>query len=128
MEMNNKGKYDRDDLDNIIDEILNKDNSFQFTFEEFWEDIKAFAEQNRLSTGYVEDEFILDGELVPVHLQWQDELNEELWKARVDEHDRLAEDEKDFLGDPPIGEAELDRIIDDILAHENDKEWDDPLM
>ena len=122
MEMNNNDKFWEEDLDNIINHYRKRPPSH--SFEEFWDEVKAFAEQNRLSTEYVEDEFILDGELLPVHLQWQDELNEELWNARVEEHDRLAQDEQDFLGDPP---DDLDRIIDDILAREGE-EWDDPLV
>ena len=42
-------------------------------FEDWWADVKAFAEQNRISTSYVEDEFILDGEFIPVHLQWYED-------------------------------------------------------
>ena len=121
MEMNNNDKFSNEDLDNIINHYRKRPPGN--SFDDFWEEVKAFAEQNRLSTEYVEDEFILDGELLPVHLQWQDELNEELWNARVEEHDRLAQDEQDFLGDPP---DDLTRIIDEILAREAE-EWDDPL-
>ncbi len=39
----------------------------------YWEEIKAFAEQNRISVSYVEDEFLLEGELFPVHLKWQED-------------------------------------------------------
>ena len=42
-------------------------------FESWWEDIQAFAEQNRITTQYVEDEFILDGEFFAVHLEWQED-------------------------------------------------------
>ena len=43
------------------------------TFEDFWSEVEAFAEQNRLTTSYVEDEFILDGELIPIHLKWHED-------------------------------------------------------
>ena len=43
------------------------------TFEDFWVEVEAFAEQNRLATSYVESEFILDGELFPVHLKWHED-------------------------------------------------------
>jgi len=42
-------------------------------FLDYWEDIKAFAEQNRLSVSYVEDEFLLDGELFPVHITFPED-------------------------------------------------------
>ena len=118
MEINNNDKFESDDLDDIIDQFANQRTSFSFTFEEFWKEVEAFAEQNRLSTGYVEDEFILDGELVPVHLQWQDELNEELWKARIDEHDKFAEEEAG--GESPTGDPDLDKIVYDILKQEGE--------
>ena len=39
----------------------------------WWEEVRAFADQYRLSTRYVEEEFILDGELIPVHLTFPDD-------------------------------------------------------
>jgi hypothetical protein len=42
-------------------------------FLDYWEDIKAFAEQNRLSVSYVESEFLIDGELFPVHLTFPED-------------------------------------------------------
>ena len=113
MEMNNNDKFWEEDLDNIINHYRKRPPSH--SFEDFWDEVKAFAEQNRLSTEYVEDEFILDGELLPVHLQWQDELNEELWNARVDEHDRLTDEPG---GESPTGDPRLDKIVYDIMAQE----------
>ena len=52
------------------DEDKLKDLSFEFTFEMFWEEVEAYAEQNRLSTSYVEEEFIIDGVLHVVQLDW----------------------------------------------------------
>ena len=34
------------------------------TFEEFWESVLAFANYHELPVDYVEEEFIIDGELV----------------------------------------------------------------
>jgi len=45
----------------------------QSDFWEFWADVQAYAEQYRLTTRYVEEEFIIDGELVPVHLVFDDD-------------------------------------------------------
>ncbi len=45
----------------------------QSDFWQFWEEVQAFAEQYRLTTRYVEEEFIIDGELVPVHLNVDDD-------------------------------------------------------
>jgi len=35
-------------------------------FEEFWQEVEAFAKEHNLPTRYVEEEFILDGELITV--------------------------------------------------------------
>ena len=50
-----------------------KDTNFQYTFdtetfEDFWQECEEFAAHNHISTEYVEDEFILDGELKYVYL------------------------------------------------------------
>ena len=50
-----------------------EDKNMENSFWAYWEEIRAFAEQNRLSTSYVEDEFLLEGELFPVHLKWQED-------------------------------------------------------
>ena len=50
-----------------------EDENLESDFWAYWEEIRAFAEQNRLSTSYVEDEFLLEGELFPVHLKWQED-------------------------------------------------------
>ena len=50
-----------------------EDKNLENDFWEYWEEIKAFAEQNRISTDYVEYEFLLEGELFPVHLKWQED-------------------------------------------------------
>ena len=39
----------------------------------FWAELQAFADQYCLSTRYVEEEFLIDGELVPVHLKFDEE-------------------------------------------------------
>ena len=36
----------------------------------FWAELQAYADQYNLSTRYVEEEFLIDGELVPVHLSF----------------------------------------------------------
>jgi len=64
----NKKFHENFDLDKFINEYHRMIN--HQTFEDFWEDICAFAEQNRISTDYVEQEFILDGRFIPVHLEW----------------------------------------------------------
>jgi hypothetical protein len=63
------------DLDAIIDSVLNGSNmpkSYD-NFDEFWEECKAFADQYRLSYAYVEEEFVIDGTLVPIHLTFPDD-------------------------------------------------------
>ena len=50
-----------------------EDENLESDFWAYWEEIKAFAEQNRLSVSYVESEFLIDGELFPVHLKWQED-------------------------------------------------------
>ena len=63
------------DLDSIINSVLNgaKMPKSPVDFEVFWEEVKGFADQYRLSYAYVEEEFVIDGELVPVHLTFPDD-------------------------------------------------------
>ena len=35
-------------------------------FDEFWKEVEAFAKKHNISTSYVEEEFIIEGELVPL--------------------------------------------------------------
>ena len=84
-------RYRKVDVDKEIrdwlrsDELSNKekrqfekecteDEKLESDFWVFWEEIRAFAAQYRLSTSYVEEEFILDGELIPVHLAFEDDV------------------------------------------------------
>ena len=39
------------------------------TFEDFWEEVEEYAEKTGLNTSYLEDEFILDGELIKVNIK-----------------------------------------------------------
>ena len=39
-------------------------------FDDFWADVEKYAEKVGVSTRYVEEEFILDGEFTPVELEW----------------------------------------------------------
>ena len=41
----------------------------------FWAELQAFADQYSLTTRYVEEEFLLDGELIPVHLNYDIEAD-----------------------------------------------------
>ena len=68
---NKSNKYDG--LDMILDYVMNANGELQ-SFDDFWEEVKAFADQYRLPYAYVEEEFIIDGELIPVHLQFEDDL------------------------------------------------------
>ena len=38
----------------------------------FWAEVQAYADQYGISTRYVEEEFIIDGEFVPVHLNFDE--------------------------------------------------------
>ena len=66
---------DEQDLDAIINSVLNgaKMPKSPVDFEVFWEEVKGFADQYRLSYSYVEEEFVIDGELIPVHLTFPDD-------------------------------------------------------
>jgi len=44
------------------------DSNFN-SFNEFWEAVEAYAEELGVSTSYIEEEFILDGELIKVELK-----------------------------------------------------------
>ena len=39
------------------------------TFEDFWKEVEEYAEKTGLATSYLEDEFILDGELIKVNIK-----------------------------------------------------------
>jgi hypothetical protein len=45
------------------------------TFEEWWEQIKAYADEYHLSYTHVEEEFVINGEFIPVHLEYEHELD-----------------------------------------------------
>ena len=36
------------------------------SFEDFWAKVEEFAKKHNISTSYVEEEFIIEGELVPL--------------------------------------------------------------
>ena len=55
------------------DEIADDDTDFWV----FWAELQAFADQYNLSTRYVEEEFLIDGELIPVHLRYEQDDEEE---------------------------------------------------
>ena len=76
--MNLKDSYDNGRWKKVSPTENPSPYQFEFTFdtesfEEWWAEIKAFAEQNRIPTQYVEDEFLIDGELIPIHLTFQDD-------------------------------------------------------
>ena len=67
-------KYEEDSsLDAIIDYVMNQSTGELQSFDEFWEEVKGFADQYNLSYTYVEEEFVIDGQLVPVHLHMDDD-------------------------------------------------------
>ena len=39
---------------------------FETTFESFWEEVEEYAKQMNLHSSYVEEEFVIDGEFIPV--------------------------------------------------------------
>ena len=39
-------------------------------FDAFWQEVEAYATEYNLTTRYVEEEFILDGEFLPVPLDY----------------------------------------------------------
>jgi hypothetical protein len=69
-------RYRKVNTDKEVKEWISsqRDDELQNEFWEYWEEIKAFAEQNRLAVSYVEAEFLLEGELFPVHLTFQDDV------------------------------------------------------
>lgn len=56
-----------------IEEQYGSVDNMENDFFAFWEEVRAFSDQYQLSTRYVEEEFIIDGELIPVHLDYQDD-------------------------------------------------------
>ena len=43
------------------------------TFEDFWDEVLRYSETSGLSTEYLEDEFIIDGELHKVNINYKKE-------------------------------------------------------
>ena len=41
-------------------------------FNEFWLEIEAYADEHRIPTRYVEEEFILEGEFLPIPLTYEE--------------------------------------------------------
>ena len=41
-------------------------------FNEFWLEIEAYANEHRIPTRYVEEEFILEGEFLPIPLTYEE--------------------------------------------------------
>ena len=52
--------------DNNRDKKYDGFEGFELTFESFWEEVEEFAKTVGLSTTYVEEEFIIDGEFIAV--------------------------------------------------------------
>ena len=68
-------RYRKVNTDKEVKEWMNKESEdLDLDFWLFWEEVKAFADQYRLSTRYVEEEFLIDGELIPVHLTFPDDV------------------------------------------------------
>ena len=66
-------RYRKVNTDKEVKAWMNKESEeLALDFWLFWEEVKAFADQYRLSTRYVEEEFLIDGELIPVHLTFDD--------------------------------------------------------
>ena len=42
-------------------------------FDDWWDVVKAFADQYNLSYTHCEEEFVIDGVLFPVHLEFEHE-------------------------------------------------------
>ena len=68
-----KDSYDNNRWKKIPDDY--QDYGFELTynnesFEEWWAEIEEFAAHNHMETSYVEDEFVIDGELKYVYLQF----------------------------------------------------------
>ena len=67
---NNKYEYDNPRYRKIVHQEWDAD---ELDFLTFWSELQAFADQYNLSTRYVEEEFLIDGELIPVHLTFEGE-------------------------------------------------------
>ena len=49
-----------DDTNNKQDAV----DKFEYLFEAFWQDLEEYAKEMDLPTWYVEEEFVIDGELI----------------------------------------------------------------
>ena len=69
--MDNKYEYER--YRKVVHQEWDAD---ELDFLTFWSELQAYADQYNLTTRYVEEEFLIDGELIPVHLNFDDEDEE----------------------------------------------------
>ena len=68
MEKNKKYSGDWTELIDVCWEDLdNWDNKWS----EFWREVEAYATEHSLTTRHVEEEFIIDGEFLPVPLEYE---------------------------------------------------------
>ena len=55
-----------------LDEMDNWDNQWN----EFWNEIEAYAQHHRVPTRYIEEEFLIDGEFVSIDITYMHELDD----------------------------------------------------
>ena len=70
----NKG-YSEDWID-VMDAFLNYDK-FEAEFDSFWNEVEAYATEHNVSTRYIEEEFLIDGEFQTVNVQYMHQLDNE---------------------------------------------------
>ena len=68
----NNQKYMKQLDENQLDEFISEaqlEYEMLANFDDFWAEIEQYAEKVGISTRYCEEEFILDGEFIPVDLK-----------------------------------------------------------
>ncbi len=57
-----------------MDKFNNKQDAtdkFEYLFEAFWQDLEDYAKEVNLPTWYVEEEFVIDGELIKQYPRYE---------------------------------------------------------
>ena len=58
-------------FDDFWQSVLENDDMNEESFDDFWQSVIEYADKVGVSTEYIEDEFILDGELIKANINFK---------------------------------------------------------
>ena len=74
---------DEDWID-VMDAFMNYDK-YEAEFESFMMELEAYATEHNITTRYVEEEFLIDGEFIPVKMVYHHDLSDGEYPERDEE-------------------------------------------